>query len=81
MAADEVKVCFQLLMTEAIVTAEADMEADHVGIVIAGAEAGEVIEPGDGMAKADAVDLPYEGVACSGIRDEVLFVLHLMDVC
>ena len=76
-AADEVKVFIQLLMPEAIVTAETDVETNDVGIVIAGAEAGEIVEPGDGMAKADAVDFPYEGVAGSGIGDQVLFVLHL----
>ena len=80
MAADEVKVSIQLLVVKAIIATETDMEPDHVGVVIAGAEAGEVIETGDGMAHTDAVDFPCEGVAGSGIGDEVLFVLHLTGV-
>ncbi len=77
---DEVRIFVQLLVSETIVAAETDMETDDVGIVIAGAKAGEVVEPGNGMTKADAVDFPYEGVAGTGIGDKVLFIVHKVRV-
>ena len=77
MAADEVKFFFELLVAETIIAAKTDVEADHVGVVVAGAEAGEAVEPGSRMAQADAVYFPYEGFAGAGIGDEVLFVLHV----
>jgi hypothetical protein len=56
------------------------MEADDVVAVVAGAEAGEAIKPGDGMAHPDAIDLPEEGFAGAGFGGEKLAVLHIIKI-
>lgn len=76
MTADKVEVLAKLLIMKAIVAAEADVQANDVLAGATGAEAGQGIEPGNGVAHGDAVDLPDEGVACSGIGDELLSVIH-----
>ena len=80
MAADEVEILVQLLVIKAVVAAEAEVETDDVVIVVAGAETGEGIEAGDGMAHSDAIYFPEEGIAGPRPGDELLTVLHSIKI-
>jgi hypothetical protein len=80
MTSDEVEVLVQLFVIEAVITAEAEMEADDVVFVVAGAEAGQGIKPGDGVTHPNAIDLPEEGFAGAGFGCELLAVLHIIKI-
>jgi hypothetical protein len=80
MTSYEVKIPVQLFIVEAVIAAEPKMEADDVVVVVAGAEAGEGIKPGDGMAHPDAIDLPEEGFAGAGFGCEHLSILHIIKI-
>jgi hypothetical protein len=75
-AADEVEGGVELAIVEAVVTLEAEVQADDVGVRAAGVETGERIEFGDGMAHADAIEFPGDGIAGTGPGLKMLVVLH-----
>ena len=76
MTADKVEGLIQLPVLKTIIPLQADMQADHLGIGAAGAETGEGMEPGDGMAHTDAIEFPGKGIAGTFGRNKMLFVLH-----
>ena len=76
MAADKVESGVELAMVETVVAFEAEVEADDVSVRTAGVETGERIEFGDGVAHADAVEFPGNGIAGAGLGLEVLAILH-----
>ena len=72
MTADEVEGGVELFMVKAVIAFETDVEADDVIGAAGGGEAGEGVKCGDGVAHADAVEFPEEGVAGAGVGDDVL---------
>src|SRR6185437_2221316 len=76
MPAYEVEILVQLLVVKAIIAAKAEVQADDIVAMVAGAKTTRLVEPGDGMAKLNTIDLPEEGIAGAGFGDELLSVLH-----
>ncbi len=77
MAADKVESGVELAVVETVVAFEAEVQADDVSIRAAGVETGERIEFGDGVAHADAIEFPGDGIAGAGLGLEVLAILHV----
>lgn len=65
---------------EAVIPFEPDMEAHDVGIGAAGAERGKLVEPGDGVAHADAIEFPGERIPGTGFVDELLALFHRLKI-
>lgn len=75
-AADEMEGGVELAIMEAVVAFEAEVQADDVGVGAAGVETGERIEFGYGVAHADAIEFPGDGIAGTGLGLEMLAILH-----
>ena len=75
MAADEVEGGVELAVTKGIISFQAKVKTDDVGRGTCRGEFGEGAEFGYGVAHPDAVELPADGVAGSGVGLEMVAIL------